>query len=210
MKTIQTLAICLGCLSTVVVADEIKEIEQIIKGLSPGCIEFNPEEHREETRIKLSEAFPDSESILWKYIDSIAGERLTPSILRAVESAFDGLRLGFETETSLQKSRDILRQFTKHLQKIHEFPPDISRYKDPDPKAVAFGFGPALTPEGREILRLNFQRNQLVIETLRMLNAADLRMDDELVNNFAKVDHSLIQLIVKSRNQTREGANKTQ
>lgn len=190
-------------------ANESRQIEKVIEGLTTDCaIDEKRNERREAVRIDLARNFENPEEVIWQYIDAIKDGSFEPTIPRAVEDAFESLRLGFETALSLNKSREIIRTLARDPRDIHEFPPGISAYEDPDPEAAGFGFGPALTEEGQKILGKHYQRNQLIIESIRTLNAANLRQDDALIKSLATADHSHIEGLVAYRAEQIAGANK--
>lgn len=191
--------------------NEARQIEKAIEGLTTDCaIDEKRDERRESIRSALARGFEDPEQAIWRYIDAIAEGELDPTIARPVEDAFESLRLGFETALSLNKSREILRTLASEPEEVHEFPPRISDYEDRDSQAVGFGFGPALTEEGQIILRKHYQRNQMIIESIRTLNAANLRQDDALIEGMAAADHSQIAGLVAYRVEHTTGANKAE
>ncbi|MDF1658986.1 MAG: hypothetical protein P1U58_15325 [Verrucomicrobiales bacterium] len=209
MKLIATALLSVFFVSGNTAASEARQIEKIIDGLTTDCtIDEKRDERREAVRIALTRNFESPEQVIWRYIDAIVDGSIEPTILRPVEDSFESLRLGFETEVSVDKSREIIRSLARETKDIHEFPPGISAYEDPDPEAVGFGFGLALTKEGQKILREHYQRNQLIIESIRTLNAANLRQDDALIESLATANHSQIEVLVASRIEQKTGANK--
>jgi len=211
MKLVATALLSLFFVSGDAAANESRQIEGVIEGLTTDCaIDEKRDERREAVRIALARNFESPEEVIWRYIDAIADGSIEPTIPRAVEDAFESLRLGFETELSLNKSREIIGTFASEPRDVHEFPPGISAYEDPDPEAVGIGFGPALTEEGQKILRKHYQRNQLIIESIRILNAANLRQDDALIESLTAADHSHIEVLVAYRAEQKAGANKAE
>jgi len=211
MKLVATALLSLLLVSGDAAANESRQIEKVIEGLTNDCaIDEKRDERREAVRIDLARNFENPEEVIWRYIDAIANGSLEPTIPRAAENAFESLRLGFETALSVNKSREIIRTLAREPKDIHEFPPGISASEDSDPEAVGLGFGPALTEEGQKILRTHYQRNQLIIESIRTLNAANLRQDDALIERMGAADHSQIEILVARRVEQKAGANKAE
>jgi hypothetical protein len=180
--------------------NQVHTIEKLIDGLTAPCaIDENLKNRRENTRRAIMTNFDYPELALWDYIDAIADGEMVPKIPRPVEDAFEGLRLGFETKLTPERSRDLIRKLARAPREIHEFPPGIAAYEDPKSEEAGFGFGPALTPEGKEIIQRNHQINQLIMESIRTLNAANQRQDDELIESLATADHSEIRTLVNTR-----------
>lgn len=206
MKLIATALLSLLLVAGDAAASESRQIETVIDGLTTDCaIDEKRDERREAVRTALARNFENPEQVIWRYIDAIAGGSIEPTIPRPVEDAFESLRLGFETEVSFNKSREIIRSFASEPKDIHEFPQGISAYEDPDPEAVGFGFGPAPTDEGQKILREHYRRNQRIIESIRILNAANLRQDDALIESLAAANHSQIEVLVAYRAERKAG-----
>lgn len=207
-KPISLVVLCLASLVGNAAPNEVHKIEKIIDGLTTPCaIAENLKDRRENTRKALATNFEHPELALWDYIEGIAGGEIVPTIPLPVEDAFESLRLGFETTLTLERARDVIRTLAREPSKIHEFPPGITAFEEPKSEEAGFGFGSALTPEGKKILQRNYQTNQLIMESVRTLNAANQRQDDDLIESLAKSDHSEIRILVNSRTTKKPDAN---